>query len=113
MSLRRVCMNEDTIELDHQSGREDSRRSSKKRHSIDLSSGNETSFAYEKFFHEQIDAKKRDNSYRIFKRIERQQNLFPRANEQLNPHHSRSITVWCSNDYLGLSQHPQLKQAVM
>lgn len=73
-------------------------------------------FEYDTFFDEKLHAKKRDNSYRIFKRIQRKSGLFPRGEEQNNLDHeknSRMITVWCSNDYLGLGQHPKLKQAVM
>jgi 5-aminolevulinate synthase len=76
----------------------------------------ETSFAYDSFFHDKIDAKKRDNSYRVFKRVQRKSGLFPQAEEKTtldDDSESRTITVWCSNDYLGLGQHPKLKRAVM
>jgi 5-aminolevulinate synthase len=75
-----------------------------------------SSFEYNKFFDEKIEGKKRDNSYRIFKRIQRKSGLFPKAQEKNNLDDdidSRMITVWCSNDYLGLGQHPKLKKAVM
>lgn len=110
--LRRLSIDEDAIVISRKPGK---RRFSKLDECIPsgFSSGYETSFSYEKFFAEQIQAKKRDNSYRIFKRIERKEGLFPCANEKLNNDQSRSITVWCSNDYLGLSQHPKLKHAVM
>lgn len=77
---------------------------------------NNNAFEYDAFFDEKIATKKRDNSYRIFKRIQRQSGLFPQAQEQNNLKQdvdSRMITVWCSNDYLGLGQHPKLKQAIM
>jgi 5-aminolevulinate synthase len=73
-------------------------------------------FEYDNYFDEKIEAKKRDNSYRVFKRVQRKSGCFPRAEVQKNlgddsePH---TITVWCSNDYLGLGQHPKLKKAVM
>jgi 5-aminolevulinate synthase len=60
--------------------------------------------------------KKRDNSYRVFKRVQRKSGIFPQAQEKPNLDDdldSRTITVWCSNDYLGLGQHPKLKKAVM
>ena len=69
-------------------------------------------FKYDRFFDAKIEAKKRDNSYRVFKRIERKSGLFPQA-EAKTELDSRTITVWCSNDYLGLGQHPKLKKAVM
>jgi 5-aminolevulinate synthase len=75
------------------------------------------SFDYTTFFDEKIETKKRDNSYRVFKRVQRKSGQFPRAAEKKNLDDDdvdcRSITVWCSNDYLGLGQHPKLKQAVM
>lgn len=73
-------------------------------------------FEYNRFFEEKIEAKKRDNSYRVFKRVQRKSGCFPRAEVQKNiedDSESRTITVWCSNDYLGLGQHPKLKKAVM
>ena len=73
-------------------------------------------YQYDKFFNDKIEAKKRDNSYRVFKRVQRKSGLFPQAEEKKrlnNDIDSRTITVWCSNDYLGLSQHPKLKNAVM
>jgi 5-aminolevulinate synthase len=74
------------------------------------------SFEYNTFFDDKIEAKKRDNSYRIFKRIQRKSGLFPKAEEKNHLDEdtdARTITVWCSNDYLGLGQHPKLKKAVM
>lgn len=73
-------------------------------------------FHYDNFFGDKIEAKKRDNSYRVFKRVQRKSGCFPQAEERKNlddSKDSRLITVWCSNDYLGLGQHPKLKQAVM
>ncbi|KAG8238252.1 hypothetical protein J437_LFUL017816, partial [Ladona fulva] len=67
-------------------------------------------FAYENFFHEQINKKKKDHSYRIFKKVNRLANEFPSAVEY--SWGERPITVWCSNDYLGMSCHPKVKEAV-
>jgi len=74
------------------------------------------SFGYNTFFDERIEAKKRDNSYRVFKRVQRKSGCFPKAEEMKNLDDntdSKTITVWCSNDYLGLGQHPKMKKAVM
>uniref|UniRef100_A0A1L8E2U4 5-aminolevulinate synthase n=1 Tax=Nyssomyia neivai TaxID=330878 RepID=A0A1L8E2U4_9DIPT len=70
------------------------------------------SFQYEEFFGEQIQRKKKDHSYRIFKKVNRmaEQGKFPRAMEY--SWGERPITVWCSNDYLGMSCHPEVKAAV-
>ena len=76
------------------------------------------SFEYDAFFDEKIETKKRDNSYRVFKRVQRRSGQFPKAQEKKNltdddDATARTITVWCSNDYLGLGQHPKMKKAVM
>lgn len=68
------------------------------------------SFPYEDFFHEQIMKKKNDHSYRIFKKVNRLAAEFPSAKEY--SWGERPITVWCSNDYLGMSCHPEVKRAV-
>ncbi|XP_023293803.2 5-aminolevulinate synthase, erythroid-specific, mitochondrial [Lucilia cuprina] len=70
-------------------------------------------FAYDNFFHEQIMKKKQDHSYRVFKKVNRLagSGLFPHAMEY-STREERPITVWCSNDYLGMSAHPRVKQAV-
>lgn len=67
-------------------------------------------FPYEDFFHEQIMRKKRDHSYRVFKKVNRMASDFPTAMEYTWG--ERPITVWCANDYLGMSCHPTVKQAV-
>lgn len=69
-------------------------------------------FDYEDFFHEQIMKKKKDHSYRVFKRVNRMagEGQFPAAKEY--SWGERPITVWCSNDYLGMSCHPEVKKAV-
>lgn len=73
---------------------------------------NNRTFPYEEFFHEQIMKKKRDHSYRVFKKVNRLagQNQFPKALEY--SYGEKPITVWCSNDYLGMSSHPKVKEAV-
>ncbi|XP_017771524.1 PREDICTED: 5-aminolevulinate synthase, erythroid-specific, mitochondrial-like isoform X2 [Nicrophorus vespilloides] len=69
-------------------------------------------FQYDKFFHQQILKKKKDHSYRIFKKVNRLAGpgQFPKAVEY--SWGERPITVWCSNDYLGMSCHPEVKNAV-
>ncbi|XP_039480798.1 5-aminolevulinate synthase, erythroid-specific, mitochondrial [Drosophila santomea] len=70
-------------------------------------------FPYERFFNEQIMKKKRDHSYRVFKKVNRLagDGLFPHALEY-SERREKPITVWCSNDYLGMSAHPGVKRAV-
>lgn len=70
----------------------------------------EVYFPYEEFFHEQIMKKKKDHSYRIFKKVNRLAENFPGALEYSCG--KKPITVWCSNDYLGMSRHPLVIDAV-
>lgn len=69
-------------------------------------------FAYDQFFHQQIMKKKKEHSYRIFKKVNRLAGpgQFPKAIEFTSG--EKPITVWCSNDYLGMSSHPVVKNAV-
>jgi 5-aminolevulinate synthase len=54
--------------------------------------------------------KKKDHSYRVFKKVNRLAAEFPGAYEYSRG--KRPITVWCANDYLGMSCHPEVKEAV-
>lgn len=76
---------------------------------IDLSPPSKP-FPYEDFFHEQIMKKKRDHSYRVFKKVNRQALNFPSAYEYSEQ--EKEVIVYCSNDYLGMSCHPKVKAAV-
>ncbi|XP_046596810.1 5-aminolevulinate synthase, erythroid-specific, mitochondrial isoform X1 [Neodiprion lecontei] len=67
-------------------------------------------FPYEEFFHKQIMQKKLDHSYRIFKKVNRSVTEFPSAMEY--SWGEKPITVWCSNDYLGMSRHPEVLRSV-
>ncbi|HRK95105.1 MAG TPA: 5-aminolevulinate synthase [Rhodospirillales bacterium] len=66
---------------------------------------------YEAFFSEQIDRLRREGRYRIFAELERQAGNFPTARCHLDGE-VRDITVWCSNDYLGMGQHPDVLAAM-
>ncbi|EGF81428.1 hypothetical protein BATDEDRAFT_34735 [Batrachochytrium dendrobatidis JAM81] len=59
-------------------------------------------FNYEEFYRNELDKKHKDKSYRYFNNINRLAQLFPTAHTGTGEH----VTVWCSNDYLGMSKHP-------
>ena len=66
---------------------------------------------YQRFFGERIDSLKREGRYRVFADLERQAGRFPRALCHRGGE-VREITVWCSNDYLGMGQHPAVLEAM-
>uniref|UniRef100_A0A665VQG6 5-aminolevulinate synthase n=1 Tax=Echeneis naucrates TaxID=173247 RepID=A0A665VQG6_ECHNA len=71
-------------------------------------------FQYDKFFEKKIESKKTDHTYRIFKTVNRRASSFPMADDySQSVHTKRDVSVWCSNDYLGMSRHPRVTQAVI
>jgi 5-aminolevulinate synthase len=64
---------------------------------------------YEGFFKTRIDALKAEGHYRVFADLERRAGAFPRAFDHRG---GGDITVWCSNDYLGMGQHPAVIAAM-
>jgi 5-aminolevulinate synthase len=67
---------------------------------------------FDAIFRAQIDALKAEGNYRIFAELERRAGDFPRAVCH-NGGTPREITVWCSNDYLGMGQHPAVVAAMI
>ncbi|UXM94786.1 5-aminolevulinate synthase [Bartonella sp. HY329] len=66
---------------------------------------------YNKFFQDSIDQLHQEKRYRVFADIERIVGAFPRALWR-NGGQKREITIWCSNDYLGMGQHPKVIEAL-
>lgn len=62
---------------------------------------------YQRFFEEAIDQIHAERRYRVFADLERIVGSFPRALWRANGE-AKEITVWCSNDYLGMGQHPDV-----
>ncbi|KAG8541383.1 hypothetical protein GDO81_029144 [Engystomops pustulosus] len=71
-------------------------------------------FQYDRFFEKKIEEKKNDHTYRVFKTVNRRAQVFPMADDYSDSLISKkSVSVWCSNDYLGMSRHPKVVGAVM
>jgi 5-aminolevulinate synthase len=64
---------------------------------------------HEDFFRQRLDALRAEGRYRVFADLERHAGRFPRA---LDHRSGNEITVWCSNDYLGMGQHPAVLAAM-
>merc|ERR1712000_528096 len=59
-------------------------------------------FDYDGFYHNELDKKHKDKSYRYFNNINRLAKEFPRAHMAVP---EERVTVWCSNDYLGMGRN--------
>ncbi len=66
---------------------------------------------FDALFTEQLDALRSEGNYRVFADLERHRGNFPRALNHAGDG-ERDVTVWCSNDYLCMGQHPDVLAAM-
>ncbi|WP_421708218.1 5-aminolevulinate synthase [Algihabitans sp.] len=66
---------------------------------------------YEGFFEGQLSALREEGRYRVFADLERRAGAFPRATRYRGDATSE-VTVWCSNDYLGMGQNAEVIAAM-
>ncbi|HBT68266.1 MAG TPA: 5-aminolevulinate synthase [Agrobacterium sp.] len=67
---------------------------------------------FEAFFTAELQSLHSEGRYRVFADIERQQGNFPRATRYNANGERKDVTVWCSNDYLGMGQNPKVIEAM-
>src|SRR6516165_4891198 len=66
---------------------------------------------YQDIFRQHLEALHLEGRYRVFAHLKRRCGAYPAA-DQFTGSGTRGVTVWCSNDYLGMSQHPLVRAAM-
>ena len=66
---------------------------------------------FDSYFRRHLDALHREGRYRVFADLKRRCGAYPTA-DHFTGGSMRDVTVWCSNDYLGMSQHPVVLAAM-
>ena len=84
----------------------------KRRHRIALDGAKEEALDYSKIFNSAIDRLHEEGRYRVFIDILRNKGAFPNARCFAGHNGPKPITVWCSNDYLAMGQHPKVIAAM-
>ena len=66
---------------------------------------------YQNFFASELNKLREEGNYRVFADLERERGNFPKAANFVDDA-VRKVSIWCSNDYLGMGQHPKVLEAM-
>ncbi len=66
---------------------------------------------FDAFFAGKLDALRAEGRYRVFANLQRHAGHFPKATRRVDGR-EQEVTIWCSNDYLGMGQHPDVLKAM-
>lgn len=66
---------------------------------------------YQAYFANRLDELHKEGRYRVFADLQRRRGSFPKA-RHTDRDTKRDVTIWCSNDYLGMGQHPRVVAAM-
>ena len=66
---------------------------------------------YQRFFQSRIEDLHKEGRYRVFADLERKVGEYPVATYR-DDNGARDVTIWCSNDYLGMGHHPVVLDAM-
>lgn len=67
---------------------------------------------FETYFKAELDQLKGEGNYRVFAEVERQCGTFPKV-KHFNGPDVHEVTVWCSNDYLGMGHQPVVVESMI
>lgn len=67
--------------------------------------------SFESLFRDRLSRLKDEGNYRVFTDLARHNGSFPSATRHQGAN-AQGVTVWCSNDYLGMGQHPDVLAAM-